>query len=234
MKYCSKEIRVLISITVLSLIVILFSVINYKYNNYVYNYEIKSSNKFIINKVIIVGDSRMELINDKRDRLNVPNNFIFDAKSGGYIEWFKQMGLPYLTEILNNKKDYYKYYVVFNLGVNDVDYDVDLNKRVRDYYKIYRNIIIQNKDVSFYFLSVNPIDENRIYDKFPSNIRTNKKIENFNNYIHNRLNKDNFKNAKYCDSYNALLFSLPDGLHYSDKTDQDIIDYINNYCIEFE
>lgn len=234
MEYCSKKIRILMLITILSLIVILFSLINYKYNNYIYNYEPKDNSKFIINKVIIVGDSRMELIYDKSHVLNIPNYFIFDARSGGYIEWFKQDGLPYLTKILKKKKNYYKYHVVFNLGVNDVDYDVDLNERVRNYYKIYRNMIIQNKDVNFYFLSVNPIDENRIYDKFPSNIRTNEKIEDFNDYIYNRLNEDGFNNAKYCDSYNNLLFSIPDGLHYSDKTDQDIIDYINNYCIEFK
>ncbi len=216
----------------LSLIFIVFSIIKYKHNTY--KYVIKYNSKFIINKVIIVGDSRMELIRDKRDRLNIPDYFIFDAKSGAYIKWFKQTGLPDLIEILSNKKDYYHYHVVFNLGVNDIDYDIDLIERVKEYYGMYRDLIVQNKDISFYFLSVNPIDENRIYDKFPSNSRTNSEIQIFNNYIKYSLNRDNFSNAKYCDSYNDLSFNLPDGLHYSDKTDQDIINYINNYCIDFK
>lgn len=224
--------RILLLIIIISIIVSLFSIIKYNYS--IYNYKINYNN-FVINKIVIVGDSRMELIYDKRNKLNIPGNFIFDARSGAKIDWLKKIGLPKLNNILKNKKTYYKYHVVFNLGVNDVDdKNLDIEKRASDYYKIYTNLIKQYEDVNFYFLSVNPVDESRIYDKFSIyNNRTNKKIEEFNNYFIEQLNRDNFNNTKYCDSYNELIFNLPDGLHYDDETDQKIIDYINNDCVEF-
>ncbi len=234
MKYVLNEKKILLITIIIFVIISLFSF--KKYSDNISNYYYKTSyNNFIIDKVVIVGDSRMEFIYDKKYKLNIPNNFIFDAKSGATIEWLKTTGVPELVKILNNKKDYYKYHVIFNLGVNDIDYkNLNITTRAKDYYKIYNNLIKQYTDVNFYILSVNPIDESRIYKKFcECNNRTNKKIEEFNNYFIDKIKKGNLSNVKYCDSYNDMIFNLPDGLHYDDETDQKIIDYINNNCVNF-
>ena len=51
--------------------------------------------------------------------------------------------------------------------------------------------------------------------------------------INQHLN-DNFNNLHYCDSYHNVKFETPDGLHYDTKTDQKIIDYITNNCIDYK
>jgi len=221
------------------LICILISILSVSYYNYFidkkfndYNFKIENS-KILLNKIIIVGDSRIELINDKKEQMNIPDSVIFIARSGATIEWLYNTGLPELKEILNNRNSY-KYHVVFNLGVNDINYVSDVKERAKLYYDIYDKVIDVNEDVSFYFLSVNPVDENRIYEYFSmDNKRTNRKIEKFNNYFINRLDKENTKNATYCDSYNDLDFYLPDGLHYDTPTDTKIIKYIIENCINY-
>lgn len=184
------------------------------------------------NKVVIVGDSRMEFIYDKKYKLDIPNNFIFDAKSGATIDWFIETGEPKLREILDNRNSKYKYHVVFNLGVNDLNDDILPKTVAIDYLKLYENIIYDYPDVNFYFLSVNPIDEEIIYDYFPGE-RTDEKIEMFNAYIGNYVNDLNNSCVRYCDAYNRLDFNLPDGLHYDDETDQKIIDFIARDCIKY-
>lgn len=185
-----------------------------------------------INKIIIIGDSRMELINNKKQVLNIPNSIVFIAKSGAKISWLYEIGLQKLYETIEHRKKY-KYHVVFNLGVNDLDDDVNIVNLANEYYKVYNRIIRDNRDISFYLLSVNPVDENRIYTNFSMhNKRTNDKIEKFNNYLMNFINKDKLKNVKYCDSYNELEFYLPDGLHYDTQTDKKIIKYIIEKCVK--
>lgn len=221
------------------LICILISILSVTYYNYFidmkfndYNFKIEN-NKILLNKIIIVGDSRMELINDKKEQMKIPDSVIFVARSGATIEWLYNTGLPELKESLN-KKDYFRYHVVFNLGVNDINYVSDIKERAKLYYDIYDKVIDVNEDVSFYFLSVNPVDENRIYKYFSmDNKRTNRKIEKFNNYFINRLNKEKISNVTYCDSYNELDFYLPDGLHYDTSTDKKIVKYIIEKCINY-
>lgn len=190
-------------------------------------------NDISLNKVVIVGDSRMEFIYNKKDKLDIPTNFIFDAKSGATIDWLIDTGEPKLREILDNRDTNYKYHVVFNLGVNDLNDDVVSKTIANDYLNIYKNIINDYPDINFYFLSVNPIDEDIIYDYFPGK-RTDEKIEMFNAYFGIYVQNVNDKRIKYCDSYNRLDFNLPDGLHYDDETDQQIIDYISRDCINYE
>ena len=193
---------------------------------------INNKSIYDLNKIIIIGDSRMELINNKRYELTIPNSIIFIAKSGAKISWLYETGLPQLYKVINQDEKY-KYHVVFNLGVNDLNSDIDIKNLAKEYYNAYKSAIRNYKDVSFYFLSVNPVDENRIYTHFnPNNKRTNKKIKELNNYFINFINKDNLKNVKYCDSYNNLKFYLPDGLHYDTETDKKIIKYIIKECVE--
>lgn len=192
----------------------------------------KKSNGFICDNIInndiiiIVGDSRMELLEKRRNNINIPYYVEFDARSGADINWFKEVGIPKLYNMLDDKNNTYK--VVFNLGVNDLDENIDIKKRVYEYYKIYKNIMLNNKTVKFYYLTVNPIDDDIINTIWKSNIRTNKKIEKFNNYMKYYIKNTNML---YCNSYKEIKFNLPDGLHYDYNTDILILDYVLNKCV---
>lgn len=209
------------------LFILLLFLTNFKsYNNIKYNIPIKKS--FTLNKIIIVGDSRMELIN-KSSVVNIPDFVFIDAKGGAKIDWLKSIGIPVLNENIKDNK--YHYHIVFNLGVNDLNRFIDIDLRVKEYYKLYRNIYMmnKNKNISYYFLSVNPVDENTIYNYWPSNIRTNNKIEYFNNKMIELDSKDRF--MTYCDSYNTLNFKLYDGLHFEEETNKLILKYIIRSCV---
>ena len=226
--------RILI-ISVLLFVSIILNIYNYNriitYKLEKYSYK-NNNSILLINKIIIIGDSRMDFISYKKEKMNIPSNVIFIAKSGATIEWLYNTGFPKLKEELKNNNKY-SYHVIFNLGVNDLNSDISATKLARDYYNIYNKVIEKYNNVSFYFLSVNPIDEDRIYKYFsPYNKRTNQKIEEFNKYFINKLNKQKTDNVEYCDSYNNLKFYLPDGLHYDNKTDKRIINYIINNCVK--
>ena len=197
------------------------------------NFDEKIQN-IALNKVVIVGDSRMEYIYNKKNELNIPNNFVFDAKSGAKIDWLLETGKPKLAEILDNRDTDYTYHVVFNLGVNDLSSLESPKVLADDYFKVYNEIISNYPGVEFYFLSVNPIDEDVINERFSSNKRTNKKIEEFNAEIYYDMNSIEENSINYCDAYNRLDFNLPDGLHYDSETDQRIIDYIARDCVNFK
>lgn len=225
---------------VLIIYVLLFSYIIYDIYNYnkiislkLERYSYKDNNPILlINKIIIIGDSRMDLINSKREKLNIPSSIDFIAKSGARIDWLYNTGFPELKKKLKDSNKY-KYHIVFNLGVNDLNSDTSATKLARNYYTIYKKIIEQNNNVSFYFLSVNPIDEDRIFKYFsPYNKRSNERIEEFNKYFISKLNELKLYNVQYCDSYNNLNFYLPDGLHYDTKTDEKIINFIINNCVK--
>lgn len=200
------------------------------YSKIDYNYalrEVKLVHR--ANKIIIMGDSRMELIRDKRNYLNISNNISFIALSGAKIDWFLTTGVPELFKTIKNKPNF-KYSVVINMGVNDLNSEMSATKHAKDYYDYYVKIAKQLPNVDFYLLSVNPIDEVRIFKQ----LRTNQRIKEFNDYLIHKVYRDQIDNIKYCDSFNNLSFVLPDGLHYDSITDQKIINFIINYCIQDE
>lgn len=209
-------------------VLFLFSKILYK-NEYYY-YEKEKYNLFSMHKIIIIGDSRMSEINLHREELNIPNNYIFVALSGSRIKWLKEAALNKTYNLLKEKDNRYNYSVVFNLGVNDLNDNIDIYEISKEYYSKYKNLISYFDDVNFYFLSVNPIDDK--INEYWENIRTNEKIEEFNNYTLNFIKEDNLKNVYFCDSYNELKFNTYDGLHYMKDTNINIINYINNNCIK--
>ena len=187
-----------------------------------------------LNKTIIIGDSRMELIERERDKqLEIPTNISFIAKGGAKIDWFKKTAVLELEKILENKNANYNYHVVMNMGVNDLDDVSIVSKQANDYFDIYRDLAIQFPDVKFYILSVNPVNDGLISDYWPDNHRTNKKIVNFNNWIIKKIKTYNFSNMTYCDSYNEVTFKTQDGLHYTKTTNQEIVDYITNKCVVY-
>lgn len=181
-------------------------------------------------KVIIVGDSRMELI-EKDKEINIPFNFEFVAKSGMKIAWLKDKALDEVNDIIDNNK--YNYDIVVNMGVNDLNDDkYDGADIANDYFDIYLKLAKDHPSINLYLLSVNPIDEKKI-NKYWTNNRTTSEIRTFNKTIQARLKEENMDNMFYCDSYHDLKFETNDGLHYTQNTNRKIIDYIANKCVQF-
>lgn len=225
-------------ITYIFLFIIIFFCI-YSYNRFINlklerysEFNLNNNELLSINKIIIIGDSRMELINSKKEIFKIPNNITFIAKSGAKIDWLYYIGISKLNdELVDTSK--YKYHVVFNMGVNDLNSNIEVTKLAHKYFTIYSKIIEKYNNVLFYFLSVNPVDEEKIYKYFSKdNKRTNKKIEEFNKYFINKLSKMPINNAKYCDAYKNIDFYLSDGLHYDTKTNKKIMDFIINDCVK--
>ena len=181
-------------------------------------------------KLIIVGDSRMELI--KKDKeINIPFNFKFVAKSGMKIAWLKDEALDEVDDIIDNNK--YNYDIVVNMGVNDLNDDkYDGEDIANDYFDIYSKLAKDHPNINLYLLSVNPIDEKKI-NKYWANNRTTNEIKLFNKTIQARLKEENMDNMFYCDSYNNIKFNTDDGLHYTQDTNREIINYIANKCVQF-
>lgn len=188
----------------------------------------KQIEKLSLNKIIVIGDSRMSLI-ESSDDLNIPKNMSFIAKSGATFDWTRKEAKERLENVLEDNSTYH---VVLNMGVNDINYSENIRLIAKNYYNLYQTLFNKYSHVNFYLLSVNPIDEEVTNSR--SGNRTNAKIEAFNSYLIAYMKKDKAENVKYCDSYNRLDFTLPDGLHYDNKTDQKIIDYITNDCIDYK
>lgn len=182
-------------------------------------------------KVIVVGDSRMEFIADDKD-IVIPFNFEFVAKSGMKIDWFRKTAIPKVKSILKNKE--YKYYVIVNMGVNDLNTNYKGDEISKDYFKLYQKLAKDYPNIDVYIMSVNPIYEDKLNKSEVSNKRTVNKIKLFNNNILNELEHSNLDNLYYCDSYNNLHFESEDGLHYTRDTNKEIINYIANKCIDFK
>ena len=190
----------------------------------------KTLNKLDDTKIIVVGDSRMALIEDDAE-IKKPFNFEFVAKSAMKINWFKTTALRRVKRILNN--DDFRYHVVVNMGVNDLNSDDDVDELADDYFELYSKLAEDYPDIYVYIMSINPIDEKLRNETEPSNKRTTRKIKQFNDRIQENLDKSDLKNMYYCDAYNALDFKTIDGLHYTQNTNRKIIDYIKDECIDF-
>ena len=189
----------------------------------------------IFNKTVIIGDSRMSFIRGKAQELNIPKNFTFIAEGGTKINWFRDVAKPNLEYYLDNIKDDINYHVLINMGVNDLDSYFNPETIADNYFNLYRNLATNYQNIDFYILSVNPIDDSIIYKYFGKNqLRTTKKIINFNTEMENNIYKSNIKNIRYCDSYNSIRFLSPDGLHYNSITDQRILDFIVNRCLLYK
>lgn len=185
------------------------------------------------NKIIVVGDSRMEFIENKKDKLNIPNNLSFIAKSGAKIDWLENYALGKLENKLNNIDENYNYHVVVNLGVNDLNSTSSVENIAGNYFNYYKNLALKYPNIKFYALAVNPVDEKTIDSKWYGNKRNNRKIRNFNAVMNSLIEKIDLNNLSICDSYHSLSFYLPDGLHYDTDTDQKIINYIANHCVNY-
>ena len=183
-------------------------------------------------KIIVVGDSRMELINNDKT-IKKPFNLEIIAKSGTHLDWFTDTASKKIKKIIN---DDFKYNVIINMGVNDLNWlkkDYDEEDLTEDYFKAYEELVSEYSDVNFYLLSVNPLNEKIIKEKIPDNKRSNKSIKKYNNYLREEIENSKFDNISYCDSYNTLDFETYDGLHYNRKPSEAILNYIINDCVQF-
>lgn len=194
-----------------------------------YNKICSYGKNFTYNKVLIVGDSRMEYI-EEDNTFTIPSNFEFVAKSAMRIDWLRYTAYEQVENILKDTK--YQYHVVFNMGVNDISDDISIEKRAKEYFEIYTSLAKEFPNAKMYLLSVNPVND-KIISKYHDGKRSNKRIEEFNSYTLEYLKKAE-KNMYYCDSYNEMKFEAYDGLHYSHKTNEDVINYINDKCVKYQ
>lgn len=191
----------------------------------------KTVNSLKKSKVIIVGDSRMEFIEDDKEIIT-PFNFEFVAKSGMKIDWFKNTAIPKVKSILKNKS--FNYYIVVNMGVNDLNSEYKGEEISKKYFELYSKLAKEYPNIEVYIMSVDPIFENKLNKWELSNKRTTQKIKLFNNTIKDELKQSNLDNLYYCNAYNTLQFESEDGLHYTQKTNRKIINYIANDCVSFK
>ena len=183
-------------------------------------------------RVIIVGDSRMSLIDDYYNDYDIPSNYKFIAKSGAKIDWFVNGAIPSLESELDKNADKYRYHVVVNMGVNDLSHIDNVEKKALEYFSYYKSLALKYPSAKFYLLSVNPINKRIMRYRWSFMDINNSDIDKFNDIL--------FKNSKdiypallyYCDSNDNIDFKTYDGLHYKHDTSQMIIDYIKNKCVK--
>jgi len=194
------------------------------------NAEGKMDSNFLYEKIIIIGDSRMELIENKKDYTKkLPTNMEIIAKSSKEIKWFNNHGIYELSKLIS--KNSQNTAVVINMGVNDLQFYEKHNSINSQYIQSLKTLTKMFPDVKFYFLSVNPVNENIINEYFKNNKRNNDDIEIFNKKIETFIKSEKNNNLNYCDSYNNIHFNTKDGLHYTKNTNEKIIDYIINDCL---
>jgi len=186
------------------------------------------------NKVFIIGDSRMELIENDKKNIDIPINFSFIAKSNTRINWFESVALKKIEEELKNIDDDYQYHVVINMGVNDLQEDIVISERVSRYFDDYVKLVKKYPKVKFYILSVNPINDDKLNISQPYNIRTTTGVEKFNNLLIEKINNEDRDNLVYCDSYHFIYFMTTDGIHYKTETNKKILKFLTNKCIDYK
>ncbi len=221
-----KDMNLLNCIFLLFVFVMSFS---FFYPNYKFETRLIDDNLDILkkNKVIIIGDSRFKHILNNKNEYFIPLNFDIIADSGKEVKWFQNDALKTLSNKIDNSP---LYHVIINMGVNDIQFYRPFDDDILLYQKIIKNLKKEYPKVNFYFLSINPVDEDVIKAYYPGNHRTNSEIKYFNNLMFEFSKKNNLI---FCSSYDNVVFNIPDGLHYDTTTNQRIIDYINNKCVKY-
>lgn len=155
-------------------------------------------------RILFVGDSRTLGMEDA-----VQDDCIYLGAEGEGYDWFSNEGISSLAQSLESDPTIP---VVINLGVNDP-------QNINIYIDLYNSLIDQYPDTPFYFMSINPLDEDADFNT------TNEMAELFNATL-----KSTFPD-RYLDCYTYLKengFETVDGLHYTDETYKKIHDYVVN------
>lgn len=156
---------------------------------------------------ILVGDSRTVAM--KEAMKSSVDSTVYIAKEGEGYKWFSETGL---TELKSALAESPSETVVFNLGVNDVE-------NISLYLTLYKELIQTYPDAAFYFMSVNPVNEEKTKGI------TNAQIQNFNGSLQEIFS------TRYLDCYNYLIqngFDTVDGLHYTQDTSKVIHQYMTD------
>ena len=171
---------------------------------------------------IFIGDSRtVEMMN----AVGTKNEDSWSCKKGGEYQWFISTGLPdveKITEVDDNDA------VIFLMGVNDTYWDQD--SAVKAYAKAINEKATEwiSKGADVYFVSVNPVDEDKETDEMRvTKSYNNDWIEAFNNKIQVALNE----NIYYIDTYTRIknhLGARDDGIHYTDAQYKEIYGIIKS------
>lgn len=158
-------------------------------------------------RIIFIGDSRTAAMEDN----NPYKDIDFVAARGEGLRWFKEEGYAQLMEILERNNTPQPIALVFNLGVND--YKSNSEKYISYFQEIAQTLRDQN--CYLFYMSINPVEEEKLRGNTGYTMRTNKGIQTFNQRLKDGLEGEYF----WLDMNTALKnkgFSTTDGLHYSD------------------
>ncbi|MCD8104523.1 MAG: hypothetical protein LUF35_05870 [Lachnospiraceae bacterium] len=154
--------------------------------------------------VIWVGDSRTV---GMQKALDVYTEDVYIAASGEGYAWLYETGIVRMETAISQ---YPGRPVIFNMGVNDYE-------NLYNYMLLYEEVTAGHPDTVFYFLSVNPVDDEAgLYI-------TNAEIEEFNASLAAAYPDT------YLDSYTWLAESgagTIDGIHYSEEVYRSIYLYV--------
>lgn len=160
---------------------------------------------------ILVGDSRTVAM--KEAMSSSADSTVYIAKEGEGYKWFQETGLAELKSALAESPSKT---VVFNLGVNDVE-------NISLYLTLYKQLVQTYPDAAFYFMSVNPVNEEKTKGI------TNAQIQSFNGSLQEIFS------TRYLDCYNYLIqngFDTVDGLHYTQDTSKAIHQFLTDQIFQ--
>jgi len=183
-----------------------------------YSPEIKTVGTYTQDEIegmlLYVGDSRT--VGLKSSLNNDSIKYIAEVSMG--YNWLVNTAKSQMNSLLNSEESEIKF-VVIALGVNDL-YNID------NYINIFNSLKTEYSNVKFYFLSVNPVDEQKA--RSSGYTITNNQIESFNSKLENALEEEEFIN-----SYSKLdTISTSDGLHYLSNTYFTIHQIVVNHLIQ--
>ncbi len=156
---------------------------------------------------IFVGDSRTV---GMESAVSNSKTLYIGKVSMGY-SWLKSTASTSLKDALN-KKPTAK--VIMGFGINDLG-------NISNYIAYYKTLIKSYPNASFYFMSVNPV-ENSKAKKYGYTV-TNSQIKSFNSKL-----KEAFP-SQYLDTYNYLKkdgYSTSDGIHYTAATYKKLYNHV--------
>jgi glucan-binding YG repeat protein len=159
-------------------------------------------------KYIFVGDSRTEGMR----LVDTAGEALYIAKIGAGYEWLNGEGGTLLAQYLKLNPNVK---VVLAFGVNDLG-------NIQLYLTYYRNLITSYPKTSFYFLSVNPVDEQK-EASYGFQVK-NKSIRTFNKKLLQEVGT-----SVYIDSYTYLTergIDTIDGLHYEAQVYTDLYSFV--------
>lgn len=155
---------------------------------------------------IFIGDSRTVGIQNVCDIADDNIFYICKVSMGWY--WLESTALPRKEEIKALYPEYDRWVIMTNLGVNDLG-------NLYNYIGTYTDQMMDHEDEVWYFISVNPVNE-----QIHHNVK-NATIDNFNSVLQELPN--------FVDTASILLttgFESSDGLHYSATTNRLIYDTV--------